>query len=168
MELIITNRKQETIIVLYDEIDHELISKYRWHNHHGYAATAICSSHNNSRQKIIFMHRLILGLSNTDLVVDHINHIRHDNRRSNIRPCTPAQNTMNAKPSGASKYLGVSIRYNRKKYGKIIYGPYYVAAIRKHNRSINLGVFKTEECAAKAYDDAARVLHGEFANLNFK
>jgi hypothetical protein len=43
----------------------------------------------------------------------------------------------------------------------------YVAQISKDRRLISLGYHLTAEAAARAYDDAAKKLHGEFATLNF-
>ena len=42
------------------------------------------------------------------------------------------------------------------------------AHIRVNNKLINMGSFKSEEDAARAYDAMAIKYHGEFANPNFK
>jgi hypothetical protein len=56
-----------------------------------------------------------------------------------------------------TQYLGVEKRGN--KWG---------ARIRKNGKGIRLGSFNTEIEAAKAYDKAAKKIHKQFANLNFK
>ena len=55
------------------------------------------------------------------------------------------------------KYRGVS--YTKKKYIQ--------AQIKANGRLMYLGIFKTPELAAKAYDEAAKKYHGTKAKLNF-
>ena len=43
----------------------------------------------------LLMHRLILGLADPAVFADHINLDTLDNRRSNLRSCTPAESTRN-------------------------------------------------------------------------
>jgi len=85
------------------------------------------------------------------MVVDHINHNVLDNRRSNLRICTPAQNQANTRPNtkGASKFKGVS--RNKDKWTASI-----------------AATFDTEQEAADWYDRMARLAQGEFAYLNNK
>jgi hypothetical protein len=45
--------------------------------------------------------------------------------------------------------------------------PRYRAQIRSDGSLLNLGMYSTPEAAAHAYDQAARVLFGEFAAVNF-
>ncbi len=56
-----------------------------------------------------------------------------------------------------TKYRGVS--YTKKKYIQ--------AQIYANGRLMYLGIFKTLELAAKAYDEAAKKYHGTRAKLNF-
>lgn len=91
------------------------------------------------------------------IVVDHINHEPLDNRRSNLRFATCGLNNVNRRLRSSTGFRGVSTRKDK-----------YVAAISLGKTRIRLGYdFETAEDAARAYDAAARELHGEFAVLNF-
>jgi hypothetical protein len=104
-----------------------------------------------------FLHRIVLGTGRR-VQVDHRNGDGLDNRRSNLRPCNHRQNQWNSsgKRRGKSRYKGVVLT----KWG-------WHAQIRCGDKRPYLGVFATEEEAARVYDAAARRLHGEFAKLNF-
>jgi hypothetical protein len=97
-------------------------------------------------------------------VVDHRNNDGLDNRRANLRPATQSQNMINRpkKPNTASKYRGVRWDKSRNLWYSEIHFRYKGRRIRKF-----LGRFKNEIDAAKAYDEAAKKYHGEFARLNF-
>ena len=164
MELIITNRKGEAFTVLYDDCDHGLVSSKKWSiNPSGYAQCAVKKENGKWTSKK--MHRLILGVDDIDIEVDHINHNRRDNRRENIRKCTNRENSLNKSPSGGSKYLGV---YTHNLTVKGHRYSYIRACIRIGGKSCFIGTFDTEEDAARHYDKLAKIHHGEFANLNFK
>jgi len=111
------------------------------------------------KRKTIMMHRFILNAPR-HLVVDHINHNGLDNRKSNLRLCTRAENSRNRRSfnNKSSRYKGVSWDKQRK---------LFLAAIRCNGKYYNLGRFKSETAAAKAYDKKTRELFGEFAYLNF-
>lgn len=142
------------MVALVDEADFPWLNKMSWRaspNGRGYwqAVTGV---------KCIKMYSLIMRPP-PGLMVDHINGDTLDNRRSNLRVCTSAQNRRNSrkKKVGAhSKYKGV---YNNAGLWR--------ARIRVDGRSLNLGNHATEELAALAYDRAAQKHYGEFACLNF-
>jgi hypothetical protein len=94
------------------------------------------------------------------LVCDHINRHGLDNRKKNLRNCTKGENNLNqgGERNSASKYKGVYWKKDTKKWA---------ACIKKGGKRKHLGYFDDEAEAAKAYDDAARRLHGQFAGLNF-
>ncbi len=158
MELRITNTKGEQVTFIYDDLDHSKVSEHKWYNRDGYAYT--------TDTKRIAMHRLILGITDRKVHVDHINFNTYDNRRVNLRAGTHRHNMLNRKPRGKSKYLGVytinTYRKNNKHYS------YIVAQIKINGKNKYLGIFKTEAEAARKYDEMAKIIHGEFANLNFK
>lgn len=103
----------------------------------------------------ILMHRYLLGDPVED--IDHKNRNGLDNRRENLRLVNSSQNGMNSiHKGGSSRFKGVS-RYGKK----------WNASIKVNYETTRLGRFDTEEKAARAYDEAARRLHGEFARVNF-
>lgn len=69
---------------IVDDEDYEKVSRYRWHYGNGYAISDFG----------VRMHRFIMSPPQ-DLVVDHINHDRLDNRRSNLKICTQFENSQN-------------------------------------------------------------------------
>ena len=86
--------------------------------------------------------------------IDHINHIRDDNRISNLRISTNQQNQQNStsKPGSSSKYKGVHFFKRNKKWGAFV----------KFNEQKYLGLFDNEEDAARAYNEYATYLNETF------
>lgn len=113
-------------------------------------------TYEGGRRSLIRMHQLIMG----DRNIDHIFHDGLDNRRSQLRIATRSQQQQNTRrhADGSSRYKGVRWRKDRG---------YWQALICKDRKIKTLGSFHNEEDAAKAYDEAAREMFGEFAYLNF-
>ena len=112
-----------------------------------------------------YLHRLIMGLppaSDTDLIVDHINHNTLDNRKENLRIVTRKENSRNGRrrPNNTTGYTGVSIPAK----SKILY---YNVWICVDYKSIFIGRYFNLEQAAMAYDVSALKYFGKYASLNF-
>lgn len=88
------------------------------------------------------------------MVVDHINGDGLDNRRINLRICTPRNNTRN-RSANISKLGFKGVNAVSGKPGK-----FYAV--------LHLGVFDSRSAAAKAYDDASLLVFPEFTRLNQK
>lgn len=107
--------------------------------------------------KTVYLHRFVLSAA-TGFLVDHINGDGLDNRRSNLRICSRAQNRANSVGRiGVSGYRGVHRTKNERWY----------ARIEIDGRARSVGVFDDPKDAARAYDAAALELFGAFAVLNF-
>jgi hypothetical protein len=88
--------------------------------------------------------------------IDHINHIKDDNRWVNLRAATSAQNGANTKKriNNKSGYKGVYWNKRSKKW--------YVKITHMY-KVIHLGVYTTPQEAAEAYKKKAIELFGEFS-----
>lgn len=144
---------------IVDDDDYEKLSKHRWYlvtsKSNDYAQRLILGS-----RKYVSLHREIMCAPRS-FQVDHINTNGLDNRKSNLRLCTPTQNQRNKRkdPGTSSKFKGVCIDKSMKRIKR------WKASIRD-GRLISLGYFLTQEEAAAAYDRAAKNLFGEFARTN--
>jgi hypothetical protein len=152
---------QEKVAIVDDE-DYEKLAVHKWYAHVG-------NNHKNKNKRIyyaarckkgktILMHREIMSCPE-GMEVDHINGNTLYNRKSNLRICTSADNTYNSRSRIAtSSYKGVCLhKLTKKWYSQISY---------KHKKHY-IGLFKNEVLAAKAYDDSAKELFGEYARCNF-
>jgi hypothetical protein len=113
-----------------------------------------------AQTKIVRMHREIMG-EPVGLLVDHRNCDGLDNRRENLRPATSSQNACNRqkkKSKSSSQFRGVCYEKRARKWTAVIYS---------EGKRIWIGTFETEIEAGRAYDEAAKKYHGEFAHLNF-
>ncbi len=89
--------------------------------------------------------------------IDHINKIRIDNRLSNLRVVTSAQNSANCHNRKRRKHSELP-RGVTPRNGK------FVAQIGINGKIIYLGRFKTPAEAEAAYLNAVKKYHGEFAH----
>lgn len=146
------------LTALIDEQDFPIISRYNWRPkfmRKWYAATDI-----NGRT--VQMHRLILGLLHGEKVfVDHADGNGLNNCRSNLRLCDNQLNQFNRSKNSIRKYSesykGVYWRPKKQKW---------VSSIRLNGTYIYIGIFRTPEEAALAYNVKAKECFGEFAKLN--
>lgn len=138
---------------LVDNSDYEWLNRWKWCcNSTGYAVTT--GKMINRKKGITFlMHRLVMWLKPGDkLQVDHKNHNKLDNRKCNIRTCTPSQNNQNQR----RKDKGLSYCKQTKKWK---------VRIQHVGNSIWLGRYVSKTEAQKVYNKAAKKLFGEFACL---
>jgi hypothetical protein len=158
---------------MVDDEDYEMLSKFKWYanipHRGGVRAFKNATKANNFR----FMHRMIMGVTDPKVLIDHIDHNPLNNQKRNLRLCNDSQsacNTRSAKNS-TSKYLGVSFHcviknYKTKQGIKTSRSVGWRATIFKNYKQIYIGRFQSEKEAALAYNKKAIELHGEFANLN--
>lgn len=150
------------LIAICDWRDYELVKTYCWLLKAGRSVKWACTylTDETGARKRLMMHNLILPPP-PGYVVDHINGNGLDNRRSNLRLATIQQNACNTpvyKCKGkTSKYKGVSYDPINKKWK---------AAIQVDGHYKTLSRHPTEDEAALAYNEAAKVAYGEFARLN--
>lgn len=144
----IKGRGYEAIV---DEKWYGVLSKSRWYLCDGYARGDIDG-------KSIYMHRIICHPPESYLV-DHINRNRLDNRETNLRIVTLAQNARNR-----GKYSNNTTGYKGVYFLKA--QNIYTAGIHQGGKLRHLGRFHTPIDAARAYNKAAIEFYGEHAWIN--
>jgi len=133
-----------------------------WHKSGYYASRTVRNSQSNKRQNIymarIIVSRMIGRPLETYERADHIDGNTLDNRETNLRLATHAQNAHNTKlrKDNTSGYKGVGKHHGTSKWK---------ARIMVDKKPVFLGLYDTPEQAYAAYCEAARKYHGEFARL---
>ena len=110
-------------------------------------------------KRYVMAHRLVYFFEHGRLPpaqIDHINRVRHDNRRVNLRVATMGENQRNAMRRSSSPYRGVNQ----------VSGTTWCASVCHNRQRHYLGIFTCPRKAARAYDALAIQLHGEFAITN--
>ncbi len=139
---------------IIDEQDLVKVKQHLWFA--AKAATGItpmCNKKIDGKWRGVRIQKLIFNPPK-GMVVDHINGNTLDNRRCNLRVCTPQQNRFNSKTPFNSKtgVKGVSPQGDKFKVGFMCNGKYYY-----------FGLYPTLEEAKKKYKEEIIKYHKEFA-----
>ena len=136
----------------FDLEDYDLIKDYCWHiNDSGYVITSVNNSY-------IRMHRLVMGVTNKEMIVDHIHgcETKNDNRKCNLRIATKQENNRNSKLSknNSSGTTGVhwSIKENK-----------WIARITDNYKENRIGCFSKKDDAILARKRAEKILFKNFS-----
>lgn len=152
-------RNNDGIAIIKCKNKEILVDDNLWHNFNkqcwyitesGYIKKAIDDT-------TISMHHIVIGKPPKNMVVDHINHNRLDNRKENLRIVNQNINAHNREKSksASSKYIGVSKNKD-----------HWEVHIRCQHKRNYYSSFKCELEAAYVYNEKAKELYGEYANLN--
>lgn len=162
MKEILLTKGQKAIV---DDDDYEYLSQWKWsaqisRNKKTYYAKRY-QRLPDGKYTNVKMHRILLGVVDRNIEIDHINGIGFDNRRENLRLATKSQNRCNRRRRSyfSSKYKGVKWSKSKNKWEVNI----NVSGRRKY-----LGAFVSEEKAADIYKKAAVIYHGEFAQIELE
>jgi len=109
------------------------------------------------KRKCLYMHRVIMDAPH-GLEVDHLDSVRTNNLRSNLRFATRSENCAYRRrmKSNTSGFVGVNRNRGR-----------WEARVKYKNQRVYLGSYEFPEDAALIYDGAVRLLFDEFSRPNF-
>jgi len=142
--------------VLLDEQDYPAMRRYSWFAFKTTKSARTMYANRATKKDGVpvayFMHREITGALRGE-VVDHINGNGLDNRRSNLRICTQAENLANRRPHIGRLFSGIELVNDFK--------PRFKVSVAR----TEIGRFATLEKAIEAWNDAAAAEWGEFARL---
>lgn len=141
-------------VVLLDDGDAWILEASKWRiGNRGYVMGWMPGGRRGDG-RWVSMHRALFCFPYYQL--DHVNGVRHDNRRCNLRHCTQTQNLFNRHVAfGRVPFKGVR---------EVATG--FQARITVDKKTKSLGVYRTPEDAAIAYDRAALSYFGRFACTN--
>lgn len=127
--------------VQIDDEDFELFSRHRWFCYKDANGKTYVKTTTQNR-KTLYLHRYLLN-AEEGLHVDHINGDELDNRRQNLRQCTPSENAFNRRKSNKGNLSGCP-GVSKYRDGR------WKACISPGGQYIHLGYFHALQDAIKA------------------
>lgn len=152
-------------MILVDDEDYEWLNKYHWYLHKtGNMEYARRDKWKNGERTRIYMHREIMGFPE-GYTIDHKDRNGLNNQKRNLRICSFKQNLKNSKWKSLSGLKGVypvrSIHKTAKWYSRVC------DVISNKRKYVYLKASNDKyECAIYS-DIAMKIMHGEYAMLNF-
>ena len=132
----------------FDKEDYDLVKMYCW----SYDSSGYLTARDKNTKKIIYLHRLLMGINNSNFDVDHKRHPKKkehkvDNRKSNMQIKTRSQNNMNRSldSRNTSGVTGVYWDKSRNKWS---------VSISVNNKKIYIGRFNNKDEAIQARKNA--------------
>lgn len=134
---------------IIDAVDVDKVSGYNWYAHNGNGGFYAARGSNT-----VFLHHIIAGSG----MIDHISRDTLDNRRCNLRHCTPSQNNYNStiRKDNSSGVKGIGFRKDNSKWR---------VRISVEGKCICIGHFNRLEDAKEARIKASKKYHKEFARI---
>lgn len=155
------------LVALLDDDDYEWASALKWYAlDKGRPGAPIFYAVRNApgpRRGMIYLHTCVVGRPDGGMVTDHINGNSLDNRRENLRFVLPCHNNTNSKKRPMRAGMDPTSDYK----GVTKLGHRWRALIKVRGVTSHIGLFSSEMEAARAWDDRARALHGQYARPNF-
>lgn len=148
---------------LVDDEDFEWLNQWKWHalvrdgNRTSYAKRSTWET--GGVRKAIKMHRAILGVTDQNILIDHIDGNGLNNCRSNLRITDGHGNARNRRVNKTvySGFKGVHWIPHQKSF---------VARIACDGKQKHLGTSECPKTCARTYNKYAKELFGDFAKLN--
>ena len=141
----------------FDKEDYDKIKGYCWcyNSSNGYLV-----SESSNSNKHVLLHRLVMGVDNDNIVVDHKNHPsknehKIDNRKENLRICTQSQNSMNRSLSKNNKSGVTGVCFDKRRNKWLSY-------IKINQKQIRLGHFDNLDDAIKTRKMAEIKYFGDY------
>ena len=148
-EMLVVKTKKGDIFFA-DKEDAEIITRHSWcMSKTGYAVANIGGC-------VIKIHRLVMGITDPQQLVDHKNGNTCDNRKKNLRICNRTGNARNKCTAKNCKSGHIGIRKTKEDK--------YNVRITADRKEIYIGNFDTLEEAIAAREEAEDKYHGEFGS----
>lgn len=145
-EIYIDRKNGERHTVLIDTEDLEKVSQF--------SCWTYCNGYARNFKENVRMHRVIMDVTDPRLVVDHINSNGLDNRKSNLRVCTNAENLQNANGCYRSnKSSGIRGVYKSRSTGS------WIVKVKLNGKLLNICYEKNFHTAKELAFTSIALLH---------
>lgn len=141
-------------VFYFDKEDIHKVTAHTWClSRQGYVVSTVYDD--SGRTKKLRLHRYLMDEIDPNIFIDHIDGNPLNNRKSNLRRTTPAQNAQNHKMSKANTSGANGVYWNKR-------NKRWCALISINSKLTYLGYFDTKEEAIQARKKAEEKYYGEY------